>query len=183
MVRPANAGEYILSIDGPATVEPGQQFQVVAELSGSGVLDSFIFDVHATGPRSLIYNGYLLDPVAFQTGGADDFSVPKGALNTGIFTPPILLGSARFEAVTRSGQIFGTGDLVKLDLRIPLDANPGEAFVVQGSPDCFAFDLDCNLWAVGPPLRFTVVPEPFTITFLALGALLMSRRRSRISLL
>lgn len=186
VVRPANAGGYVLSINGPATVTPGEFFEIIVALSGEAdrVYDSLIFDVRVTGPRSLIYNGYLLDPVAFQTGGGDDFSIPKGAIDTGILTPPRLLGVAYFLAVTRSGQTFGAGDLVTLDLTMPTEAQFGEVFAITTLCDGFIFDADGCFWDPfgesriddGPPLRLTVVPEPFTLTFLVLGAMLINRR-------
>lgn len=175
-----NAGWYVLSINGPATVEPGQRFPITAEVSGTtGVFDSMIFDVRVVDPRSLTYNGYLLDPIAFQTGSADDFSIPKGALNTGILTPPQLLGSAHFEAITRPGPpplTFGVGTLVTLDLTMPLNARAGEAYWVEGIADTFGWCDFGGCLKFGPPLRFMVVPEPMTFIFLALGALLESRR-------
>jgi len=188
--HPANAGGYILSINGPGTVEPGEQFQISAVLGGAGVKDSLIFDVGFTGPRSIIYNGYLLDPVAYQTGGPNDFSIPKGALDTGILTPPRLItnnlyltsslrADVHFEAITRDGMDFGLGTLVTLDLTMPIDAQPGEEFTIQGFPGTFCIGCETD-WDVGPPLHITVVPEPTTLVLLAFGFCMAIRRSSRV---
>ncbi len=182
---------FFVTLTGPPTVQPGESFKLVAAVTaGPGdFLDSFILDVRFWGSRSLIYNGYLFDPTSFQTGGQDDFSVPKGTLNTGVLMPPRPIWpeccdfpiptGVHFEALTRPGMTFSDGDLVTLDVTMPSEARVGEQyrFETEWELSCF----DCKPWllgfGVGPPLQITVVPEPATLLLLGFGLLVAITRR------
>ena len=182
-IAPWGHADYLLlSLTGPATVAPGETFELTAVLTSDAndVIDSMIFDVLFNGPRPLIYSGYVLaGNVEYQTGSLDDFSVPKGALDTGRFaTPPLITdglapqagANVHIEAITRPGVTFSSGVLATLNLTMPANAELGEAFDVAPVPDTFGCgDFDCTPWQSGGPIRINVIPEPGTFALVALG--------------
>lgn len=205
---PANAGGYILSMAGNGStfpdlsagpnwgVQPGGTFQVDAVLTDRGlgpptpaaVHDSAIFNVNFTGPRSLLYNRYLWHVVAYQTGSVDDFSIPKGALDTGIlpvetpivngtYAPTPAVADVHFEAITRGGQTFGVGTLVTLTLKAPDNATPGELYTIGPAADEFALLGNVVPVLNGSSLGVVIVPEPATLVLFGLGGLAAFRRR------
>jgi len=208
---PANAGGYLLSIEGNGSlypdgngalpqwgVAPGATFQVDAVLTGDilGLTshDAAIFDVSFTGPRNLTYNKYLWNPIAYNTGGADDYSIPEVDPITGLFpagvkpiidndlyvppgsNPPVR-ADVHFEAVTRPGQTFGSGTIVTLTLKMPADAQIGEKFLIEPFPDAFLLGFNTVPTDVGSSLGVIVVPEPTTLILLGLGGMAAIRRR------
>jgi len=179
-VVPANA-DYVLNMTAPAQANPGQTVQVSALLAGVGPHDSFLLDVgiaSSAGAPNLVYLGYLLDLTAYQTGGADDFSVPKGAVDTGRLpaaTPAPV--NVHLEAVTRSGQVFTTGTLATIDFVIPAGAAPGQVYTFQPLADTFANGLDIVPTTNGDTATITVVPEPATLLLLGIGGMAAARRR------
>lgn len=202
---PALGGGYVLSVEGIGSdldpgpqfgVLPGQQFDVAAILSGDVFAshDSAIFDVGVQGPRSLIYNTYLWDPVAFATGGDDDFSIPEVDPGTGLFpsglkplidnnlyvpvgpNPPVR-ADVHFEALARPGETFTVGTLVTLTLKMPADAQVGEKFIIEPFPGAFVLGFDTIPTEKGASLGVVVVPEPTTLILMGLGGLAAARRR------
>jgi hypothetical protein len=187
---PADAGGYVLSLNGPATVDRGEQFHVDAVLSGPPIIDSMIMTIGVAGPRSLIYNGYQLGGnVQFQTGGPDDFSRPKGATDTGLLALNPLLtndlypltpsrADAYFDATTRPGSTFNQGTIVSMTLTMPTDAVLNETFDFTVFHDTLGFEGATFFEPiVGGPLRVMVVPEPVTLALLGLGGIFAARRR------
>ncbi len=208
---PANAGGYIVSIEGNGSlypdgngalpqwgVAPGATFQVDVVLTGDAlgltIHDAAIFNVGFTGPRNLTYNSYLWDPIAYATGGADDFSIPEVDPGTGLFpagvkpiidndlyipdgpNPPVR-ADVHFEAITRPGQTFGAGTIVTLTLKMPGDAQIGEKYVIAPFPDAFTLNFNTIPTEMGSSLGVIVVPEPTTLILLGLGGLAAIRRR------
>jgi len=184
----ANAG-YVLSLSGPSQAAPGETIFVLANLASNAedTHDSMNWDAVFAGPRSLLYNGYsLASNVQYQVGSPDDFSVPKGALDTGVVTPsvPVILSTApqpgvnlHIEAITRSGMTFGSGLIAAMSLTVPADAQLLEEFSITPVPDTFANGFDTIDTASGGAYRFVVVPEPMTLALLGLGGLFAARRR------
>lgn len=198
---PANAGGYVLSIVGvgpdlaPGSqfgVLPGQSFDVAAVLTGDAFVmhDSAIFDVGFTGPRDLIYNTYLWYPVAYATGGDDDFSIPEVDPATGLIAAglkPLITNDlypatpartdVHFEALARPGQTFTVGTLVTFTLKMPADAQIGEKYLIQPYPVAFVLGFDTMPTDIGSSLGVVVVPEPATLILLVLGGLAAFHRR------
>jgi len=195
-VAPANAG-YVLSITGPPeqNVQSGRQFQLSAVLTSDANdrHDSMIFDVRFSGPVDLVYRRYFLDPVAYQTGGADDFSVPEWDPNIDYYPTYTICASRpcvsdytqiHFEAVTRPGQTFGSGTLVTMSFKVPVGTPElwSEPYTVEVIPDTFARGFEVVETVSGGPFLFFVdVPEPGTLALLVLGGVWMARQRSRNS--
>jgi len=193
---PANAG-YVLSLSGPSTVTPGQSFEVSANMTASDPVNDK-FDIHAwtvavNGPRSLIYNGYLLNPAAFITGGAEDNSHPKGAPNTGdlagllitnsLYAATPSIADVQFEGLTRSNPdgtsipFVGSGNLLTMRLKMPDDAQLQEVYNLGAGIQAFNLGFDDVSVQAGSPLSISVVPEPATLVLLGLGGLAAVRRR------
>ncbi len=200
---PANAGP-VLSIVGNGTLFPdangdgpgwvvtaGGTFQVDAILSntpGSGVVhDSAAFNVSVTGPGNLLYSSYFWN-APYQTGGADDFSIPKGALDTGVVpgTPAIdgalynltpAISDIHFEAVMRGVVEIPLGVLVTLTLKAPANVVLGVEYTIAPIVEDFSLYGKIIPTTNGSSLGVIFVPEPATLVLLALGGLASARHR------
>ncbi len=200
---PASAA-YVLSIVGNGAtfpdanggqdgwgVLPGGTFQVNAVLTGTGPIDSAIFNVRFSEQNSLIYNSYLWEPVGWASGGADDFSVPevdavtgrfpadlKPLINNGTYPFTASINDVHFEAITRAGQTFTNGTLVTLTLKVPDTAVAGGGpITISPFADEFALFGEVVPTSNGSSLGVVIVPEPATLVLLGLGGFAALRRR------
>lgn len=152
---------------GSVAVDQGDpvNLDVVLTSGADDRLDSFYTEL-GFSRYGLLYDSYSLASPEFETGGIFDFSDQPG----GPIEGPIV-----FEALTESSEItFGTGTLISLWLIVPGDYLPGDVLINVPGDGCLP-----PFWWAGPNFRLTVVPEPGSLCLLAIGGIVVLRRRRR----
>lgn len=197
--------DYVVSVvesgGGSALVVlPGDTVDLgVSLVSNAGdIHDSMVLDVVFSEP-GLLYNSYLLDPVAYNTGDLwiTDYSVPNmnpdplhaalllvapHAINADSYLAPGNPGllDIHFEAGTKvAGTTFGEGMLLTFVLEVPTGYPMGPV-LIDAAPVLFGltpFDEICGV--PGQTFTLEVIPEPATLALLALGGVAVLRRRRK----
>ena len=170
-----------LTIDRTAS-ELDRTFTLDFDLTSDAVDESFTATFEVIFSKSGLELKSYAWTLPYETGGSNDASTPAiGSLSA--FLSATTYSDASAVDIELSNALdtgkFGAGTLLTMEILVPSDFPLGDVTIGVGdSPEFFnanAFGLVPT--SPGTDFTLTVIPEPTTLSLLALGGLAMIRRR------